>query len=153
MLGTTFLKNETSEYKEFSLELPKYLLSKKFIPAKINFYNEVINKRQGRIGCQNFSFSSGSVHLNNVNHVYSLEHIPHNTDLILPKNIKLTDWVVLHYEQTTTINFVSNDKKTPIKIRGNGNRIMGLDEPLICDMSFQTLRLTFLGEIDGWVVT
>jgi hypothetical protein len=30
---------------------------------------------------------------------------------------------------------------------------MGLDEPLLCDMPFMSLRLTFLGDVDGWVIT
>ena len=69
------------------------------------------------------------------------------------KNIQLFDWVSLFYEQTTALTKLSNEALTKINIRGNGNRIMGLDEPLYCDMPFISLRLTFLGDVDGWVIT
>ena len=62
------------------------------------------------------------------------------------------DFVILFYEQSTSAAIVSFDKLTRIKLYGNGNRIMGLDEPLVCDMPFMSLKLVFGGDIDGWII-
>lgn len=99
-----------------------------------------------------FFFSDGTVELTKPNELYCLEHIPENTDLILPKNPNLMDFVVLFYEQSTSAAIVSFDKLTRIKLYGNRNRIMGLDEPLVCDMPFMSLKLVFGGDIDGWII-
>lgn len=99
-----------------------------------------------------FFFSDGSVELKKTNTLYCLEHVPLNTDIILPQKPQFLDYIVLFYEQTTTIVSVSTEKITKIKIRGNGERIMGLDEALICDMAFMSLRLVYGGPIDGWVI-
>jgi len=150
MFQTIFLKDENTSYKNFEI------LNTKNIPknniANFRIYNDV-KKRNMRIACENFYFSDGSVYLKAPNELYVLEHITHKTDLILPRDIQINDWVVFIYDQKTSLTEVSHDKITPIKIHGNGRRIMGLDEPLICDMPFMSLRLSFLGDIDGWVVT
>jgi hypothetical protein len=152
MFGTTLLKKEDYNFKEFSTDRPNYTKQRKFDKAKIRLISDV-QAMNGFISCPNFYFSDGSVYLQSPNTVYSLEYIPYNTDLILPKNIQLFDWISLFYEQTTALTKLSNEALTKINIRGNGNRIMGLDEPLYCDMPFISLRLTFLGDVDGWVIT
>ena len=152
MFGTTLLKKEDYNFKEFSTDRPDYTKQAKFSKAKKRLLSD-IQQLNGFITCPNFHFSDGSVYLKAPNTVYSLEYIPYNTDLILPNNIQLFDWVSLFYEQTTAFSKLSHEALTKINIRGNGHRIMGLDEPLICDLPFISLRLTFLGDVDGWVIT
>jgi hypothetical protein len=152
MINTVFLEKEEFEYKNFKIIKPEYSLKQQIISSKHRMFCDLINMNM-RVGCKNFYFSDGSVYLKESNQFYNMEHIVHKTDLILPKDIHINDWIVLLYEQQTTAKLVSYEKITPIKIYGNGRRIMGLDEPLICDMPFMSLRLTFLGDIEGWVVT
>jgi hypothetical protein len=152
MFKTTLLKKEDYNYKDFSSIDPDYKKQNKFNKAKLRLVSDV-QKMNGFISCPNFYFTDGSVYLKEPNTVYSLEYIPYNTNLILPKNIQLFDWIGLFYEQTTALTKLSHEALTKINIRGNGNRIMGLDEPLYCDMPFISLRLTFLGDVDGWVIT
>ena len=152
LFATIFLNNEDGIKKDFRIFRPEYIRGSKFDDAKSRLIQDV-DALNGFISCPNFYFSDGSVHLTKPNTVYSMEYIPHNTDLILPKDIQLCDWVALFYEQTTTLEVLTGDRLTKINIRGNGKRIMGLDEPLLCDMPFMSLRLTFLGDVDGWVIT
>lgn len=151
MIKTVFLTQEDDGSKTFnSLNVFDLTKNKLKINERIKIVSDISNKAKN---IDMFFFSDGSVELKKCNQIYCLEHIPHNTDMILPKKPNLMDWVLLYYEQTTTVLNVSYDKPTKINLRGNGNRIMGLDEKLICDMPFMSLRLTFLGDIDGWVVT
>lgn len=150
MIKTTFLTNEDYNFKEFRSISSSYIQNEKFYDFKQKFFTEIFEKtRQIDL----FYINKGDVFLKQVNQIYCLDYIPYNSDVILPKDIQLNDWIVLHYEQTTSATQVSQEKITKINIRGNGRRIMGLDEPLLCDMPFMALRLTFLGDIDGWVVT
>lgn len=151
MIKTVFLNLEEEGVKVFNslnvFDVTKHKLNAK---NRIKILHEISNETKN---INMFFFSDGSVELKQCNQIYCLEHIPYNTDLLLPKKPNLMDWVLLFYEQTTTAIDVSFDKITKIKLRGNGNRIMGLNENLICDMPFMSLRMTFLGDTDGWVVT
>jgi hypothetical protein len=151
MLRTVFLKEEELGIKVFN-SLNVFNLTKNKLKTKerIKIASE-ISVMSRRVDM--FLFNDGSVELKKCNQIYCLEHIPYNTDMLLPKKPNLMDWVLLYYEQTTAALDVSYEKITRIKLRGNGNRIMGLDEHLVCDMPFMSLRLTFLGDVDGWVVT
>lgn len=151
MIQTVFLNQQEEGIKFFNsrnlFDLTEKRLNKN---NRIKIARNVIKKTNS---INMFFFSDGSVELSKCNEIYCLEHIPYNTDMILPKTPRLMDWILLYYEQTTVAVNVSHERITRIKLRGNGNRIMGLDEPLVCDMPFMSLRLTFLGDIDGWVVT
>lgn len=151
MFRTQFLVNEDEGWKDFSSN-NTFQLSSKRIDLQLR-KQTLAEIHQRTTSVQMFSFSSGAVELKYPNTLYCLEHLPANTDLLLPKSPNLQDWVVLFYEQTTLATKVSREKLTKIKIRGNGKRIMGLDEHLVCDMPFMSLRLTFLGDMDGWVVS
>ena len=99
-----------------------------------------------------FTFSDGSVELLETNFFYCLEYLKLSKDIILPKKPKMYDWVVLFYDQVEmalSIELGANDK---LKIYGNGNRIMGYDEPLICDMQFSHLKLMFIDDMNGWII-
>lgn len=150
MLNTMLLSSEDVNVRTYSsmnvFELTRNVID---IHKKRKIFAEMSNKTNQ---VNLFFFSDGSVQLSETNQIYSLEHLPENTDLILPKNPKLMDFIVLYYEQSTSAAIVSFDKKTRIKLYGNGNRLMGLDEPLICDMPFMSLKLVFAGEIEGWVI-
>lgn len=152
MFKTQFLVDQ-DDYSKTINQLNTFELSSKRIDYEVRkkTFLDIFHKTVW--GVNLFYFSKGGVELKQTNQLYCLEHIPHNTDLILPKNPNLHDWIVLFYEQTTIALDVSFDRLTKIKIRGNGKRIMGFDEPLICDMPFISLRLTFMGDIDGWVVS
>lgn len=151
MIRTVFLNQEGEGVKRFNSFNVFDITKKRFdVSKRIKQAYDVSNKTRH---INMFFFTDGSVELKNCNFIYCLEHIPYNTDMLLPKNPKLLDWVLLHYEQTTVADVVSFERVTKIKLRGNGQRIMGLDEPLNCDIPFMSLRLTFLGDIDGWVVT
>lgn len=150
MIKTTFLTNEGNNFKEFKLIKPEYYSKNKFNNFKNKFINDVFTSN---LNFNLFHIERGEIFLKQTNQIYCLDFIPYSSDIILPKHIQLNDWIILYYEQTTSATCVSNDKITKIKIHGNGHRIMGFDEPLLCDMPFMTLRMTFLGDIDGWVVT
>lgn len=153
MLKTVLLTNENAEFKDYCALNVDYLNNEKFLRPKQKIFNDIMIKRQGRINCPNFYFTKNEVFLKKTNEIYNIEYIPYSNDIVLPKKIQLLDWVVLFYEQTTSMLSVSHEALAKIKIFGNGQRIMGLDEPLICDLPFMSLRLTFLGDVDGWVVT
>jgi hypothetical protein len=150
MINTVFLENEDEYSKTFS----RLNVSEKTF--KFLNYNQkkVLLKNIGDVARNigTFYFSEGFYELSETNKIYHLEHIPYNTDLYLPKYPKFLDWVAMYYNQDIVIHKVSNDRITKIKIFGNGNRVMGLDESLLCDMAFMSLRLCFMGPIDGWVV-
>lgn len=150
MIKTTFLTNEDYNFKEFRSISSSYAQNEKFYDFKQKFFTEVFEKtRQIDL----FYIKKGEVFLRKVNQIYCLDYLPYNADIVLPKPENIHDWVVLHYEQTTSSTVLSLERKGAIKIRGGGKRIMGLDEHLVCDMQFLSLRLTFLGDVDGWVVT
>lgn len=146
MFNTVFLKDENDFSKAYK--------SKTIVNQKVNkqyLTNSIVNSALNW-NFDYFSFSSGRVELNRTNFIYFLEYMPEKSDIILPKNPNLMDWVLLchnTFDMAFNLNF---DKITKMKIYGNSNRIMGFDEPLICDMQFASLRLTFGGDIDGWII-
>lgn len=153
MINTVFLSEHSDKgSKSFSrlLKIPSVLSQKLSLSERKQIHSEVTS--QNRV-FENFSIKSGRVYLNSTNYIFSMEHVPGNVDIVLPKAKKMLDWIVLWYDQDRTIHDVSFDNHSKIKIYGNGSRIMGLDEPLICDMPFMSLRLTYISDADGWVVT
>jgi len=104
-----------------------------------------------------FLVHNGDVYLKHTNSIYCLEFMPESCDIVLPSKPQRLDWVVLHYEPGTVADqFKLHDMRSSFQkwvIRSNDERIMGLDEKLICDMPFISLRLTYIDKIDGWVVT
>jgi hypothetical protein len=151
MYKTIFLTDEDYNFKELNSLNVKYLsfekVSKKIPEKKI--HNEITKKT---FHSNFFSFSQGNVYLNQLDHVYILEFMPHSSDIILPKNPKTSNWIVLFYSQLDIIHNISYDKKTPILLRGNGQKIMGLNEPLLCDIPFVSLKLVYLDNFSGWVI-
>jgi hypothetical protein len=150
MIKTSFLTKEDYGFKSFKPIDPGYYKHEKFDNFKLKIVKEIPQKT-GRIA--RFSIEKGGIVLPKPNEIYFVEHLPYNSDLILPRDIQLNDWVVISFESIDVALSISAEKITKIKIRGNGRRIMGLDEHLVCDMPFHSLRLTFLGDVDGWVVT
>jgi len=150
MYKTVFLVGEDGNSKTFN-SLNTYNLSSKRVSHndRLGIIKDINEKSRHNI---NFSFSAGMFEIPAPNHIYLLEHNSYKKDILMPKNPKPLDWVLLYYEQTTTIFKVSEDIKTKLTIYGNGQRMMGYDEPLYCDMEFLSLRLTFINDIDGWIV-
>ena len=152
MINTMFLVNQISEKdKTFSSSIVSELTSKVLEKKdKIKINTEVAHTTRN---IQSFSISKGKVYLGRANQIFCLEHMQGNVDIVLPKPENILDWIVLWYDQDKTIFNVSYEKHSKIKLYGNGKKIMGFDEPLICDIPFMTLRLTFVNDIDGWIVT
>lgn len=146
MINTVLLHNEAENFKDFNYSNVVNLTHKVVKSAAVD-----ISRFNDTYFAPNFEFTSGNVYLE-PNTVFCIEYINEKRDLVLPKNPKPLDWVSLWHEQHTVIFDLTNVNKRPIKLYGNGSRIMGLDEPLICDIEFQTLKLTFLNDIEGWVI-
>lgn len=147
-----FLSNQTDSLnKEFSrLNVTDTYLNKTSGVQRHQMFTDITKKTLHTIP---FKFTDGNVELGQCDYIYDLNHIPGNVDIVLPKVKNIMNWVVLWYEQQKTVYNVSYDNHSKIKIYGNGSRIMGLNEPLVCDMPFMSLRLTFVNDIDGWIVT
>lgn len=152
MINTVFLSDQSLESKSFvrPYSIMKTASEKISFNDRQKIFNEVTYDNKV---FKNFVISLGKVYLNNANEIYSLEHIPGNADIVLPKANRILDWVVLWYDQDRAIANVSFERHSKLKIYGNGARIMGYDEPLVCDMPFMSLRLTYLSDSEGWVVT
>lgn len=154
MLHTTFLDKIDRDFasRTFTSRNVINLAETKLNPHRYSSINSnVVGAAiEGRF--RPFEFTKGGVELKETNFIYDMELLPERTDLVLPKNPNLNDWVLLWYNQDTISNNFYNEVKQNIKIYGNGRRIMGYDEPLLCDVAFLTLRLTFIGNIEGWVV-
>lgn len=151
MIGTVFLTDQSDVSKTFNssnvLELSSRRLTNE---QRSSIHSSAASKT---LSTNSFKISTGRVDLYQSNQIFNLEHVPGNVDIVLPKVKNLLDWVVLWYDQDRTIFNVSYDKHSKVKIYGNGARIMGLDEAMVCDMPFMSLRLTFVNDIDGWIVT
>lgn len=139
---------EGDYFKEFSSSKVVNLTHKKL---NNTLYTKIKARDKQQWFAPNFDFEFGYVDLA-PNVVYCIKYINENRDLVLPKKPNHTDWVSLWHEQTTVIKNLTMENKRPIKIYGNGQRIMGLDEPLICDVEFQTLKLVFLDDVQGWII-
>lgn len=144
MFKTSFLTQETQDNNKAFSSIKISKIAKTQLPTMQKVDNPIFNT---------FTFTKGSLELPTVNTVYNLEFVELNTDLILPKSPKPDDWVVIYYDNMVIIDQVSFDTKTPIKIYGNRNRIMGLDEALICDMPFMALRFQYVDLALGWILS
>ena len=100
-----------------------------------------------------FDATKNKVYLDKPNEIFHLNHVIGNVDIVLPKPEKFTDWVLLFYDQDQSIFNIAHETHSKIKIYGNGERIMGYDEPMICDIPFMSLRLTYVNKPDGWIIT
>lgn len=151
MIQTTFLIDEQDGSKKFN-SLNVYNITKSafnYTNRKIQ-YNNILSKTRG---CQDFSFNKGETFLKKSNEIYYIDYTDINADLVLPRSPSALDWILLIYEPHILGRDLTIDDIGKIKIYGNGSRIMGLDEPLICDMKFMSLRLTFINPTDGWIIT
>ena len=99
-----------------------------------------------------FNSEKNHVKIPLVNHTYNIAHFVGNIDLILPQPNNYFDWVGLWYHQDDVISKVRYETVCKIKIHGDGNRIMGYDEPMLCDIPFMSLKLTYINPVDGWVI-
>lgn len=152
MINTILLnkQNDHSASKSFVQYDDSVYLNKKY---NVNQYKQFKYDTVVKSFVSNsFRFTSGKVELLFSNHMYWLEHIPGNVDIVLPKVKNLMDWVVFWYDQDQTIEGVSHDTHSKLKIYGNGSRIMGFDETLTCDVPFMALKLVFVNEQDGWII-
>lgn len=147
-----FLSQQTDEYnKTFESYNTSSVAASVMKPIeRLQVVSEVANKTR-RIPV--LSENKGYYRLPKCNEIYNLHHIPGNVDVILPKPQVYLDWIVLWYHQDQTIFQVSFEKHSCLKLYSNGERVMGLNEPMICDIPFMSLRLTYVGPVQGWVVT
>ena len=159
MIRTTLMTDRDEYGKGFS-HLDIFQKSSKRLTAKNRFFmvRDLTSKTRN---LHDFNPASDKVHLYETNEIYHLVHIlsrpsnkrADNVDIVLPKVKNITDWVVLFYDQDQSIYSVFDDNFSKIKLYGNGSRIMGYDEPLICDVPFMSLRLTYVNDVDGWIIT
>lgn len=148
MITTTFFTDQDESSKTYkSLNVSE--VSGKYISRNlldIASFNELPRARH-------FNNYGGRTFIDNVNTVYYLDYVKGTCDIVLPKNPKPQNWVVLLYRPIVTFEDFNIDTTSHIKVYGNGKRIMNLDEPLFCDVQFASLRLTFIDDINGWIIT
>lgn len=152
MIKTSFLLEQKEDLNKSFSPLSVNSLSSKRLDNenRLRMHKEIAYKV---FDMDAFDLSEGMITIKKPNSIISLQYIEGNIDVVLPEASKLFDWVLLLYDQDNLIYNVSIFNKSKIKIHGNGKRIMGLDEPMICDMAFMSLRLTYVNDIDGWIVT
>jgi hypothetical protein len=92
------------------------------------------------------------VSTNTINKIKFEKNCP--KEIILPEPSARYNWVVFEHGMADLVNIGEYDF-SPIVIRciKNKHKIMGSYEPLICDIPFASLRLTYLDETLGWVLT
>lgn len=135
-MNTVILSDHTYDYKEF------------FKLNTTSLYNKKIYHKNNVFLCESINV----IHVlpNSIVHVTPFSE----TDYELPLNPKIGDSVLFFIDPF----FIPNNKNIhfdsfpKIKIYRNGKRIMGLEEHLICDRPFQSLRLSFYTEEDGWII-
>lgn len=90
--------------------------------------------------------------VNSVNRIKFEKNCP--KEIILPEPSARYNWVVFEHGMSDLVRFGEEDF-SPIVIRciKNKHKIMGSYEPLICDIPFASLRLTYLDDTVGWVLT
>lgn len=153
MLKTILLTHEDDVSKTFSYDAVDSLVSGvigRSIKQKV-----VPDIMQKTMRTNMFFFRNGDIELKRCNEVYAIDFVQESTDLILPKAPSIHDWVLLHYGPTIIAKSISNQshQNPRIKISGNGERIMGYDEPLICDVAFSSLRFIYLDKSNGWAIS
>lgn len=153
MINTVILKNQNDEYSKTFVTTSDAPLVKKRkynLAQRRNMNGQVMART---LTPDAFKITKGRVDLYHTNQIFCMEHIQGNVDIVLPKVNKVMDWVVLWYDQDRVIDNVSHETHSRLKVYGNGTRIMGYDEPLICDLPFMSLRFTFTNITDGWIIT
>ena len=154
MFNTVLLTGENEYSRDYSTAPVKNFLKEKSVLKPAMKFKTQVEESRRVFGHENFRFSDGKVFLTRSNDIYWLEHVKENRDIVLPKDPKFLDWVTLYHEQhTIALHLTSNNKRGDIKIYGEGSRIMGYDEPLVCDMDFLSLKFIYVNDIEGWVIT
>jgi len=151
MFSTTVLKDDLDHNKQFLwtksfenkvLSVKDKVKTNRDVATKIRFEGSLITY-----------ISAGAVQLPLSNKIYTLENITRASyDLLLPKNPKFLDWIVLSVLTDDVITSVDFDQFPLIRIKSKDN-IMSHNEDLVCDVPFMSLRLTYTGVTDGWVLT
>lgn len=154
MLNTVLLVGEQEHSRDYSASPVKNVLKEKNIITPQMEFKTTIEQAERARNHESFRFSDGKVFLERTNDIYWLEHLKDTRDIVLPKNPKFLDWVTLYHEQhTIALYLTKTNKRGNIKIYGEGSRIMGYDEPLVCDMDFLSLKFIYVNDIEGWVIT
>jgi len=153
MYTTTLLRDDTEGNREFywsSLGADKTLNNSSKTSLKKQLSNAIYCK-----GTLLTYISKGATYLPLTNEIYYLEFLPSaNIEIILPKPNKMLDWVVLCLGTTESFSEINLDNNPKIKVRSMGREhIMGFNEPLLCDLPFMSLRLTYTDHSNGWVIT
>jgi len=151
MYTTSVLRNDLDHHKEFMWS--KYNADKVLSRNNQNKVGKQITGKMRYAGCIDAIISKGAVHLPLANEIYTLEALTKTSyDLVLPNNPKFLDWIVLSILTDDVITSVDFDQFPLIRIKSKEN-IMSHNEDLICDVPFMSLRLTYTGVTDGWVIT
>jgi len=154
MFNTVLLIGEQEHSRDYSAHpVNSFIKDKNIITPKMKLKTDV-EQSVRTSNHESFNFSAGKVFLTRVNDIYWIEHLKDTRDIVLPKNPKFLDWITLYHEQhTIALYLTKNNKRGNITIYGEGSRIMGYDEPLVCDMDFLSLKLIYVNDIEGWVIT
>ena len=152
MIRTTLMVDQYEDhYKTFShLDIAKKSSKRLTLPNRFNMVRDLSSKTMSLV---RFDVPNTQSHLVKANEIFHLTHVVGNVNLVLPKASQINDWVVLFYDQDQVLRDVETEAHSRIKVYGNGERIMGYDEPMICDIPFMSLRLTYVNKIDGWIIT
>jgi hypothetical protein len=92
------------------------------------------------------------VSTNTINKIQFEKNCP--KEIILPEPSARYNWVVFEHGMSDLAQ-LGEYYFSPIVIKciKNKHKIMGSYEPLICDIPFAALRLTYLDDTVGWVLT
>ena len=151
MMTTTLLTEEDHQSKTYSTGNLVNWSSRVLSPAqKKQVRDETLVL--GRFNPK-FDIVAGQVHLKQTKVIYYLDYLKDSRHIVLPKNPEFLDWIGMYHEQNAACLNMTNYNKQNVTVYGNGQRIMGYDEPLICDIEFLALKLTFTGDLNGWVIT
>jgi len=153
MFNSILLVGENENSRDYSASPVKQVIKKKKILTPEMELKTIVEENNRTAGHGNFRFSDGKVFLQ-ANDIYWLEHLKDTRDIVLPKKPNFLDWVTLYHEQhTIALHLTKNNKRGNITIYGEGSRIMGYNEPLVCDVDFLSLKFIYVNDIEGWVIT
>lgn len=134
-MNTTLLNKQNYDYKQF-ISLDINAVYNKKIYKKNNFFHE-------------YSYNKIYIQPNTLIVITNFSE----TEYELPKSPNVGDSILFYVDPLVMFNCDINFDSFPkIKIYRNGKRIMGLNEHLICDRPFQSLKLSFYTEEDGWII-
>ena len=151
MMTTTLLTEEDHQSKTYSTGNLVNWSSRVLSPAqKKQVRDETLVL--GRFNPK-FDIVAGQVHLRQTKVIYYLDYLKDSRHIVLPKNPEFLDWIGMYPEQNAACLDLTNYEKQNLTVYGNGCRIMGFDEPLIWDIECLSLKLTFTGDRNGWVIT